>query len=100
VQVCAQALCLEEMFEVRITQADLFYGRTRRRQTVRLDEQLHALTADVAARARRLVAAGITPPAAYERNKCSACSLIELCVPRMAGARIDVAGPVLEALAQ
>lgn len=82
VQVCAQALCLEEMMGVSVPEADLFYGKTHRRQAVILDDELRALTQDMARRFHALVAAGETPRPVYDRAKCSACSLGELCLPR------------------
>ena len=82
VQLCAQAICLEEIFNVRIPQADLFYGKTRRRQTVVLGDDLRRLTAETAKRCHELIASGVTPPADYERHRCSACSLLQICRPR------------------
>lgn len=84
VQLCAQAMCLEEMFDVQIAQADLFYGKTRRRTTVDLDCELRTLTTELAEQLHRLIESGTTPPAEYDRPRCSACSLLDLCVPRKA----------------
>jgi CRISPR-associated exonuclease Cas4 len=83
VQLCAQALCLEEMHGIAIPAGCLFYGKTRRRQEVAFDTELRALTESLAARLHELIAAGITPPPVFEAKKCSACSLIEVCVPRL-----------------
>lgn len=82
VQLCAQAMCLEEMVGVQIPQADLFYGKTRRRVEVTLDRGLRELTGELAGQLHKLVEAGKTPPAKYERKKCSACSLLEQCMPK------------------
>jgi CRISPR-associated exonuclease Cas4 len=68
VQLCAQALCLEEMLGVPVPAGALFYGRTRRRQDVAFDEELRALTRRVADEVRALLAAGCTPPPRYEAN--------------------------------
>lgn len=84
VQLCAQALCLEEMTDCRIDEADLFYGKIHRRQPVPLDCELRNLTRDTARRFHDLLAAGHTPPPVYERAKCSACSLADLCMPKTA----------------
>jgi len=83
VQLCAQALCLEEMLGVAIPTGCLFYGKTRRRLDVAFDEALRGLTCDLAVRVGEMFAAGRTPPPVFESKKCSACSLIELCVPRL-----------------
>jgi CRISPR-associated exonuclease Cas4 len=82
VQLCAQAICLEEMFAVELTEGALFYGETRRRVGVPLDDGLRQLTAEVAASTRALLASGTTPPAVFAKRKCSACSLVELCQPK------------------
>lgn len=52
VQLCAQAICLEEVFAVAVPEGALFYGTTRRRIAVRFDDDLRALTAEVARAAR------------------------------------------------
>lgn len=82
IQLCAQALCLEEMLGVSIPDADLFYGKTNRRQTVELDDDLRALTRARATDFHALVRAGTTPPPEYAARKCGACSLVDLCLPR------------------
>ncbi|KAB2911593.1 MAG: CRISPR-associated protein Cas4 [Hyphomicrobiaceae bacterium] len=82
VQLCAQAIALEEMFTVDIAEGALFYGATRRRVSVALDAELRRLTGEVAAAARAMIAAGATPAAIYEKRKCGACSLIDLCRPK------------------
>jgi CRISPR-associated exonuclease Cas4 len=79
-QLCAQALCLEEMLSVPISRGALFYGETRRRRDVELDAGLRAETEDAAARVHRLLAGGVTPRALRE-PKCESCSLLHLCLP-------------------
>jgi len=106
VQLCAQALCLEEMFAAPVPEGALFYGKTRRRQSVAFDQELRALTREVAAATRDLLAAGRTPPPIYEAKRCEACSLKELCQPKRlerVGSvsawlhrRIEEAGPAIE----
>ena len=82
VQVCAQALCLEEMFQTQIHVALIFYGTTRRRTVVPLDDGLRALTLSTIAAVRQMKATGITYSADYDSHRCDACSLIDLCQPR------------------
>jgi CRISPR-associated exonuclease Cas4 len=82
VQLCAQALCLEEMLNMAIPEGRLFYGQTRRRMDVGFDEELRTLTATTARRLHELINSRETPPAAYETRKCDACSLIGLCMPQ------------------
>lgn len=82
VQLCAQALCLEEMFGGEIPEGAIFYGRLRRRTLVTFDEELRQLTRSVAEQTRRLLASGATPFPAYDVRKCGACSLVEQCMPQ------------------
>jgi CRISPR-associated exonuclease Cas4 len=84
VQLCAQALCLEEMLHHPISCGALFYGETRRRQDVVFDDALRAETRRLIAAVRAMLATGLTPPADYEPRKCRACSLRELCQPQAA----------------
>ena len=80
VQLCAQAICLEEMFGVAVPEGALFYGQTRRRVTVAFDRVLREVTARVAAEARANIAASRTPPPVFT-PACRQCSLVELCQP-------------------
>jgi len=80
VQLCAQAMCLEEMLGADVPIGALFYGETRRRKEIALDAGLRALTEATAARLHRLVASRITP-AAIREPKCDRCSLLEVCMP-------------------
>ena len=81
VQLCAQALCLEEMLEVHIPRGALFYGKTRKRTEVEFTQELREETEDAARRLHRLIESESTPAATYEK-KCGKCSLIELCQPK------------------
>jgi CRISPR-associated exonuclease Cas4 len=80
VQLCAQALCLEEMLETSVPAGALFYGQTRRRKDVPFDAALRRETTEAAARLHRLFGSGITPPPVRE-PKCDRCSLFDLCLP-------------------
>lgn len=81
VQLCAQAMCLEEMLETSVPSGALFYGTTRRRQDVVFDAALRQLTTLTAERLHALIATGVTPPARYEK-KCEQCSLMSQCMPK------------------
>jgi len=83
VQLCAQALCLEEMLRRPISIGALFYGKNRRRMEVPIDEELRLLTELLAGQLHSLIASRQTPPPVYESKKCSACSLMEMCVPKL-----------------
>lgn len=83
VQLCAQALCLEEMFGVGLQEGALFYGVTRHRVTVPLDRELRELTISAIREVTSILSAGSTPRAVYEPKRCDACSLIDDCQPRL-----------------
>jgi len=82
IQLCAQALALEEMLRVAILSGALFYGQTRRRFDVRFDGELRGLTEGMATGVHALVDGGTTPSAVYS-PKCKSCSLLEICRPRL-----------------
>jgi CRISPR-associated exonuclease Cas4 len=82
VQLCAQAICLEEMMDVEISEGALFYGQTRHRYDVNFDSALRTETEEAAMRLRKLITSGITPPPVYSA-KCKKCSLVELCLPKV-----------------
>lgn len=97
VQLCAQALCLEEMLGVAIEEGAIFYGRPRRRYQVSFDDRLRKETEALAARLHALTAAGVTPPAQY-RKECRGCSLLELCMPKAADEQGRARRYLLEAI--
>ena len=89
VQLCAQALCLEEMLNARILKGALFYGKTRRRLDVSFDEKLRQKTEETARNVRVLLDSGRTPPPVYTK-KCESCSLVGECLPKTMGKRRSV----------
>jgi len=91
VQLCAQAICLEEMLSVAIPAGALFYGQTRHRLDVVFDETLRRETEETACRAHNLIAAGRTPPPVYEK-RCESCSLMAECLPKTIQKRRSVKG--------
>jgi len=80
VQLCAQALCLEEMFNTSVMEGDIFYGRTRRRQRVEFDEDLRQMVMELSVEMHRLFEEGITPLPEHTRA-CRSCSLVDICIP-------------------
>lgn len=86
IQLCAQALCLEEMLGVAIPAGEIFYGKLRRRTRVEFSPDLRRATCEAAERLHRLLDAGATPPA-EPGPKCDRCSLLDLCLPRLAQSR-------------
>lgn len=90
VQLCAQALCLEAMLSQSLSEGALFYGETRRRLTVVFDDALRRLTTATIEATRHMILTGTTPTADYAPRRCDACSLIDLCQPRLLGRRLGV----------
>lgn len=90
VQLCAQAMCLEEMLKVNIPAGALFYGATRRRQEAAFTNQLREITEYAARNLHELILKGITPPPQYNKAKCDRCSLLDACRPQT-GERQSVA---------
>jgi CRISPR-associated exonuclease Cas4 len=84
VQLCAQALCLEEMLDVVVPEGALFYGKEQRREVVTIGDALRCEAEEVADAVHRLLAEGCTPPPEYA-SKCDSCSLVNICLPRGVG---------------
>ena len=82
VQLCAQALCLEEMLGVSIPEGALFYGKVRRRKVVPFSCELRTLVRETAERLHEFIRAGRTPPPEYDEKKCPRCSLLSICLPK------------------
>ena len=96
VQLCAQAMCLEEMMTVEIPEGALFYGQTRHRHDVKFDSALRAETEDAAKKVHELIESGITPKAKYSK-KCERCSLLELCLPKASSKASSYLAKAMEA---
>jgi len=82
IQLCAQAMCLEEMLQVEVTSGAIFYGRTRHRLDVEFDKALREETERIAEEAHDLIRSGHTPKPVYTK-KCKSCSLIDQCMPEV-----------------
>ncbi|MDP2182610.1 MAG: CRISPR-associated protein Cas4 [Actinomycetota bacterium] len=81
-QLCAQALCLEEMLSVPIAQGSIFYHASRRWREVNFDDNLRRATATVVDEIRVLQRSGVTPPPVAD-GRCTSCSLEEACSPEL-----------------
>ena len=80
IQLCAQALCLEEMLGHRIDNGALFYGKTRRRQEVAIDAELRQETEAMVEQLHALFDARITPKPVFDK-RCQNCSFASYCLP-------------------
>lgn len=81
-QLCAQAMCLEEMLLCDIPEGSLFYGETRRREVVSLDAALRAEVEQLLDQMQKYYNAHHTPKARQTKG-CNACSLRDLCLPKL-----------------
>ncbi|PNU21019.1 CRISPR-associated protein Cas4 [Geothermobacter hydrogeniphilus] len=80
VQLCAQALCLEEMLQIAIDRGALFYGQKRRRREVVFSAELRNMTEQTIRATHDLLALDETPPAIHD-GRCDNCSLRQICLP-------------------
>jgi CRISPR-associated exonuclease Cas4 len=88
VQLCAQALCLEEMLGIHVPTGALFYATPRRRTDVAFDAELRGITEDTVVRLHKLLDVGVTPRVPRQ-PKCDGCSLFDLCMPEVTDAGIS-----------
>lgn len=91
IQLCAQAMCLEEMLKTEIPSGAFFYGKPRRRTEVQLDGSLRDRTSQTVEAVHRMFESRQTPTARYAK-KCDNCSLYAQCLPKTTGLhkKIDV----------
>jgi CRISPR-associated exonuclease Cas4 len=99
VQLCAQAICLEEMLGVTIPEGAIFYGAQQRRHRVVFDKGLREKTEHVAQALHELMARRDTPRAVWE-PKCKNCSLVNLCLPEALASSRSAEKYLLKALTQ
>lgn len=85
-QLCAQAMCLEEMLATSIPTGYLFYGQTRRRVAVTLGDALREQVGKAAAEMHAYMARGYTPRIKPFKG-CRACSLADVCLPKLQGTK-------------
>jgi CRISPR-associated exonuclease Cas4 len=81
IQLCAQALCLEEMRGVAVLEGALWYWQERTREVVSFGEALRQATVQCIGAARAVLESGQTPPPTTEKKRCKACSLVDECAP-------------------
>ena len=79
-QLCAQAMCLEEMLSTEIRRGFLFYGETRHRVEIEFTPELHALVKDMSDEMHNYFSRGYTPRVKTHKG-CRSCSLADICLP-------------------
>lgn len=81
VQLCAQALCLEEMLDVSVTEGAIWYWQVRKREKVCLDDKLREMTVEIIVKAKKVWQASKMPAPIKNKAKCRGCSLVDVCQP-------------------
>lgn len=81
-QLAAQVMCLEEMFSADIAEGALFYGETRRREVVKITEELRRQVEDMVKEMHQYYERRYTPRVKYSK-RCNACSLKDICMPKI-----------------
>lgn len=81
IQLCAQAMCIEEMRGVKITEGAMWYWQERKRERVQIDSTLREVTLAAINQAREILASNKTPLPTLNKSRCKACSLKEICAP-------------------
>lgn len=95
-QLTAQAMCLEEMFSSDIQEGALFYGETRRREPVKITEELRIQVKDIVKEMHQYYERRYTPQVKYSK-RCNSCSLKNICMPKL-GKTSSVISYVAQAL--
>jgi len=89
VQLCAQVMCLEDMFNVRLSHADFYYDEIRRRVSLAITDELRTIVQGLSVEMHMLFSKGVTPAAERGRN-CRSCSLVDVCLPNLTKKRSPV----------
>jgi len=82
VQLCAQAICLEEMYGIRLENGSLYYGETRHRELIEFKDDIREKVEELSHKMHQLFAEGRTPGSKYSKH-CKLCSLVGLCMPKL-----------------
>ena len=96
-QLCAQALCLEQMYGGNIPKGAIFYIQDHRRDEIELTDDLRNRTREAAGAIRRMLADGVMPAAEYSA-KCRLCSMIDDCMPKVQGEAKDYLSGLMASL--
>ncbi len=94
-QLCAQALCLEEMFGRPVARGAIFHAASKRRREVEFTAHLRSLTEDAIEALHRLVEAGAVPAAVF-KPACEECSLYRICLPQITSRTSSIASAAEE----
>ena len=81
IQLCAQVLCLEEMLNISIPEAALWYWEVKQREKVSMSEELRSITIKTILDTTSMIHSQLTPKPIYN-TRCQACSLYNVCNPK------------------
>jgi CRISPR-associated exonuclease Cas4 len=96
IQLCAQALCIEEMRLTTVTAGAIWYWQERKREQIAIDDSLRATTLQVIEATRLMLHSQITPAPTTQKSRCKACSLLDICQPSVF--RLDRSAKYVEQL--
>lgn len=82
IQLCAEAICLEEMYQTKIPEGAIFFISSHKRLRVEFTEELRTIVRDTAIELRKIRESFIIPAAQYS-SKCKKCSMLEYCMPKV-----------------
>lgn len=83
-QLCAQAMCLEEMFGYSVPFGAIYHRQTHSRQKVEFTESLRQIVKETISEMHKIYASHITPLVGFaDQHRCKACSLLNVCVPEL-----------------
>jgi CRISPR-associated exonuclease Cas4 len=85
-QLAAQAICLEEMLGVTITEGAIYHQQSRRRREVVFNDELRNEVVSVSRKAHQLLKDGFMPKVTDQRQRCQGCSLVSICQPEWSDA--------------
>ena len=90
IQLCAQAMCIEEMLYVEIKHGYIFYGKTKHRYKVLFKSILRHRVENLSSQMHKLFYEGITPSANKKSEDCKYCSLVNICLPKLGKKKLKV----------
>ena len=96
VQLCAQVLCIEEMFGITIEGGQFYYLQEHRRTDEVIDATLREKTTNLIKRLINIRETGITMAAIYEKRKCDNCSMVDWCMPKNTGTKYKQVNQYIE----
>ncbi len=82
VQLVAQAICLEEMYGIKISCGALYYNAIKHREVIPITEELRNITRECAYQMHNIFKSGIVPKA-HKEHRCKNCSIVDICLPEI-----------------